>query len=424
MLMAVACVGQTIRGTVTTSEFAREMLTNTTAAAARMKLGVASNVYDGSSFNNSTFSNATILGSVTITGLVATISGTNVLAGTLNTNALDQASLDEIAKRVQTNGTAAVAINTATNTVSLSIGGQAGFLRKGITIGTNGANPGESPIISFDPYPGSHAFDQTANFVANGQAGIFFNTNGQQVGLFDCNYGHGGSFGGIELGVVSYGDIHLKPGELGGEADTTVQFGGNSRDYKVRLNHDVMNNSGLFCFLTDGAGQYSSPGFMATTNVDGYTSDFNLYNPVPTFTPGVGRVGGIKHIIVRTNYIGIPGYAAIYLGGGAAVFDSPDILIQPASHAIVFNPSGPSDEIFILRRAGGTPSFTANTAANKLSLQGTTLEITTNALSTWPIVPTEGGASCVVNSNGSIFILSSLPKTLTWARTNFICHPF
>ena len=44
--------------------------------------------------------------------------------------------------------------------------------------------------------------------------------------------------------------------------------------------------------------------------------------------------------------------------------------------------------------------------------------IGTNELSTWPAAPTAGGQALLVNSNGTIYLLTSIPFTATWAATN------
>ena len=44
--------------------------------------------------------------------------------------------------------------------------------------------------------------------------------------------------------------------------------------------------------------------------------------------------------------------------------------------------------------------------------------ISTNPLSTWPTAPSHGGQCFIGNSNGVIYLLTSLPGGTTWAATN------
>lgn len=46
--------------------------------------------------------------------------------------------------------------------------------------------------------------------------------------------------------------------------------------------------------------------------------------------------------------------------------------------------------------------------------------LSTNALSTWPPAPQSRGGAAMVNSNGTVYILTSAPASLTWAATNKI----
>lgn len=47
----------------------------------------------------------------------------------------------------------------------------------------------------------------------------------------------------------------------------------------------------------------------------------------------------------------------------------------------------------------------------------------TNALSGWPTAPTGRGGYAIVNSNATVYILTSTPNSLTWAATNKLAGP-
>lgn len=76
---------------------------------------------------------------------------------------------------------------------------------------------------------------------------------------------------------------------------------------------------------------------------------------------------------------------------------------------------------FSLRRkadGGGSVLDIPFTIASGKFTFGLPVELPTNSLASWPSAPTIGGAACFVNSNGTVYLLTSLPETLTWAATN------
>jgi hypothetical protein len=51
-------------------------------------------------------------------------------------------------------------------------------------------------------------------------------------------------------------------------------------------------------------------------------------------------------------------------------------------------------------------------------LSGTGATLVTNTVAQWPATPDAGGAAYFANSNGTVYLLTSLPFTKTWAATN------
>lgn len=54
---------------------------------------------------------------------------------------------------------------------------------------------------------------------------------------------------------------------------------------------------------------------------------------------------------------------------------------------------------------------------------GQSIMFPTNAQSSWPTAPLTRGGAAMVNSNGYIYMLQSLPATLVWSKTNLISSP-
>jgi len=52
------------------------------------------------------------------------------------------------------------------------------------------------------------------------------------------------------------------------------------------------------------------------------------------------------------------------------------------------------------------------------SLKAPTFFVGTNAIASWPTTPASRGGCAILNSNGTVYILTSLPGQLTWAATN------
>jgi hypothetical protein len=69
-----------------------------------------------------------------------------------------------------------------------------------------------------------------------------------------------------------------------------------------------------------------------------------------------------------------------------------------------------TNSILEVQNTGQTVLFSVNA--------GAVVQLATNVPSLWPAAPKQGGGCAFVNSNGTVYLLTSLPDTLTWAATN------
>lgn len=90
------------------------------------------------------------------------------------------------------------------------------------------------------------------------------------------------------------------------------------------------------------------------------------------------------------------------------------------------NFSTPSTVVWMTPRGVGQTNLTTTFTGNGGPVTNLNISVSfmpTNALSTWPTAPQTRGGAAVVNSNATVYILTSTPAGLTWAATNKIAGP-
>lgn len=181
-------------------------------------------------------------------------------------------------------------------------------------------------------------------------------------------------------------------------------------------------------------GTFVGDGVGVTNSVATYVSTSPLTNKVSAANITAGTVASAFDGNAITN-LGATGGPWVRTNDSRAITNlAGDLTLQASSTFLQMNAtgSGTGYKYFDFYNGGSALSLRRKTdngatvldvpftiAAGNFTF-GIPVELPTNSLASWPVAPTIGGASCFVNSNGTVYLLTSLPATLTWAATNKI----
>lgn len=174
-------------------------------------------------------------------------------------------------------------------------------------------------------------------------------------------------------------------------------------------------NKYVGAFVGDGSGLTNTAASGGSSTVAAYVSAATLTNKVQASNIVAGGVlpvlnaGNLTNIITTSTNAFSATWATNWTSGNIIEF----LTVQ----AMTDRTAG------TFRRAAGQTNNIVEVqdqSNNKLLSVGPggTLHLTTNLLASWPTTPDTGGGCALVNSNGTLYALTSLPFTKTWAATN------
>jgi hypothetical protein len=180
------------------------------------------------------------------------------------------------------------------------------------------------------------------------------------------------------------------------------------------------------CTMACSGGAGGSTVFDSGTLTEGDIAFYQCSFPSGAFTDGNLAVGALKlfHCSHGESYDGA--FAWTSFNNGQVVQDPFLIttnLIDPSTNGIIVRDTdyGGGSSWSIRLGPAGNVSMSGTNIGNGAGLTNLSLSVgflPTNAMSGWPRKPQTHGGAALVNSNGTIYILTSRPGSLNWGATN------